>query len=126
MNKVFNDADNDNNLMLAEILQAKDLGYKYIVIAYEGAGDSGSIDYVGYSNEVEIDYYNQINHEPIPTGNGVLENWAYKVLNNVSDWYNNEGGFGTIILDLYANTYTINNNVRITNIEEEEYTDNII
>lgn len=126
MNKVFNDADNDNNLMLAEILQAKDLGYKYIVIGYEGAGDSGSIDYVGYSNEVEIDYYNQINHEPIPTGNGVLENWAYKVLNNVSDWYNNEGGFGTIILDLYANTYTINNNVRITNIEEEEYTDNII
>ena len=48
-----------------------------------------------------------------------LENYAYDaLLNDIEDWYNNEGGFGDLCICVPSGKYIINNHVRITETED--------
>ena len=94
----------------------KDRGVKQIRITYEGSGDSGAIDNVLYYDKEDDEYYssqlniNESQHDDI-------QNLAYPMLDGLEDWYNNEGGYGTITIDLDEFIYNIQNNIRITEIE---------
>ena len=50
-----------------------------------------------------------------------LEDWVSSMLlNGIEDWYNNDGGFGHVLIKTYDCSYTIQNSVRI--MEVENYT----
>lgn len=82
-------------------LQAKEIldrltlaGAKNIYIGFDGSGDDGSVHAIDGLDENE-----HITEED-------LENWAYDLIAGTGvDWYNNEGGFGTINLDVPKRTY---------------------
>lgn len=69
-------------------------GAESITIEFDGAGDSGTIQEIdGLTSNVYITKDD-------------LENWAYDLIEGTGvDWYNNEGGFGTISIDVPKRTY---------------------
>lgn len=94
------------------ILQLKDRGIKQLKVFYEGSGDSGSINHIEYYNgkdEDEVDIEDLDNDE--------IMNLCYPMLDDIEDWYNNEGGFGHITINLEDFSYEIENNVRFTHHE---------
>ena len=46
-----------------------------------------------------------------------LEDLFYRELNTIEDWWNNDGGYGSMILNLQTMEFKINNNVRYTSTE---------
>lgn len=87
----------------------KDQNINYIHIQYSGGGDNGDID--------DIDYFNDpVNQDSISvTINEELESlFKYycteKILNNIEDWYNEDGGYGTITFNINDKSFIIENN----------------
>jgi hypothetical protein len=120
--------DNENRVLLFKL---KDLGIAYIQAYYEGGGDSGAIEdllYVDNKKAIEEDLNfnklcedNYINHrscgidfEIDSSLDSLIEDLIYGLLENVEDWYNNDGGFGTVYINISTGEYSINNNVRYT------------
>jgi hypothetical protein len=94
----------------------KDRGVKQIRVTYEGSGDSGAIDNVLYYDKEDDEYYSsQLNISE--SQHDDIQNLAYPMLDGIEDWYNNEGGYGTITIDLDEFIYNIQNNIRITEVE---------
>lgn len=97
------------------VLFLKDRGITSIHVEYEGSGDSGSIDGISYykgedeHNINDLDISDEM-HEK-------LINLCYPMLDNIEDWYNNDGGYGTVTIDLDTLHYDIANNIRYTNYE---------
>lgn len=117
---------NDESLALTvkkNILKALNKDYKYIIITYEGSGDSGAIEDISMSNQIGDTIWESAQGESIVgEDRDAIEEWAYSVpLNEVSDWYNNDGGYGMIIINVKDGTYTVENNIRFTDIELETY-----
>ena len=49
----------------------------------------------------------------------LIEDFAQeKILNDIEDWWNNEGGFGELCICIPSGKYIINSNVRISDYEE--------
>ena len=124
----------NETMMTSLLIQLADLGVTGIKITYEGSGDSGCIENVFYTTdnlpkneEDAIDAVNEL--EPWDPGikhldllhSGLcsdIQNFAEeKILNDVEDWWNNEGGFGHAIIDLSDLSYEIENNIYITSTE---------
>lgn len=105
------------------IIKAKNEGYKYIIITYEGSGDSGAIEDVAMSNDIPDSVWEGISGEAIEgEDREAIEEWAYgEALNNVSDWYNNDGGFGVIAINVDDATFQIENNVRVSDVVSESH-----
>lgn len=74
----------------------KDLGVVKLVAEYSGGGDSGAIDTV-YGENSEDDHVN-LTADLFDTA----ENFMYELLSNRYDydWYNNDGGNGTVYFDI--------------------------
>lgn len=73
----------------------KDLGVKKLVAEYSGSGDSGGIDSV-YGNNSEGD------HIDLDDFQDRVEEFMYEILSTKYDydWYNNDGGSGTVYFDI--------------------------
>ena len=113
------------------LFKLADLGITGIKVKYDGGGDSGAIEYIGYTKKpcetpedvddnvedweeqskllnIDRDLYYEI------------ETFAHeKLLDDIEDWWNNEGGFGTLCICVPSGKYIINNSVRI--IETEDF-----
>jgi len=111
--------------MTGLLLKLADLGITGITISYEGSGDSGQIEQISYLQvpvetleEIEDLYDNgvdySLNLSNIDSGIATeLENFAYEtLLENIEDWYNNDGGFGFVAILVKTGEYRIHNNVR--------------
>lgn len=98
------------------IVFLKDRGVKKIRVTYEGSGDSGSIDNVLYHDKEDKEYYS-IQFNITDSQHDDIQNLAYPMLDGIEDWYNNEGGYGSITIDLDEFSYDIENNIRITEVE---------
>jgi hypothetical protein len=102
-------------------------GIKKVVVHYEGGGDSGAIEYVHATQDPDIGYYDLENWDndyllnDIDSGlSTLIEDYCQEVLlNDIEDWWNDEGGRGYVYIDVELGTYTINNSVRV--IEYEDY-----
>jgi hypothetical protein len=120
--------DNENRVLLFEL---KDLGIAYIQASYEGAGDSGAIEEILYVDnkiaiEEDLDFHKLsadsyisyrdygIDFEIDSSLDSLIEDLIYGLLENVEDWYNNDGGFGTVNINISTGEYSINNMVRYT------------
>jgi hypothetical protein len=125
--------------MIALTAQMKMLGVKEVSISFQGGGDSGEI----YS----IDTYN-MNNESIPIPDDmvswtkqvygdqektqsnisidkVLDDIGYRVLDATGmDWYNNEGGQGTvhIYFDDELPRIEVNMEINVTHTEDHDFT----
>lgn len=100
------------------MLHLEDLGVKKVIVQYSGGGDSGQIDEIYFSKSGEDDDENNgekagVSAEVIE----IIEAKSYRLLDPIEDWYNNEGGYGTIIINVPSGDYKIENNVYVREIE---------
>ena len=118
------------NEMTGLLLQLADLGVTGIKIFYSGGGDSGDIDDIVYTTTKEAAFNNIMN---LPShGEDVLylqnldDELADKIkdfaneeiLNNLEDWWNNDGGYGVMIIKIPSGKYEISNTIYVTDTEE--------
>ncbi len=120
--------------MMATLVKLADLGVTGIKVNYEGSDDSGAIDSVIYTTEKmsedEEDAFSDINDIYV-WGQDVMhlrdldsgfasdiEHFVEeKLLTNIEDWWNNEGGSGSVCILIPSGKYKIINDIRITEIE---------
>ncbi len=112
------------------LLKLADFGIKGVKVKYDGGGDSGSVEWIGYTakpcetpedvNDDITDWENDANLANIVEGKdySLVEDFAYKILDDIEDWWNNEGGFGSFCFLVPSGKYIINNSIRITDTEE--------
>jgi hypothetical protein len=118
--------DDDNRILLFKL---QDLGISYIQGYYEGSGDSGAIEEILYIDNKKAEIKNlsfedfsednYIHHEDLSIDKKLdsgleaeIEDIMYNLLEDIEDWYNNDGGFGIITINVFTGECNINNNVR--------------
>jgi hypothetical protein len=123
------------NEMTGLLLELADLGITGIRIYYEGGGDSGSIESMTYTTGRAADYTDKEMFEVIEDLEGwnaetdltilnttlsrKLEEFAHaKILDDIEDWWNNDGGYGTLCILVPSGKYLIKNNVRYSEFHE--------
>ena len=133
----------NETMMTSLLIQLADLGVTGIQIYYEGSGDSGCIDEVLYTTdklpedeEEAFDKIRSLNSweegakylRNLDSGlSSDIESFSEeKILNDVEDWWNNEGGYGTMCILVPSGKYDVDNNIRITEIETFEHVGNLI
>ena len=133
----------NETMMTSLLIQLADLGVTGIQIYYEGSGDSGCIDEVLYTTdklpENEEDAFNEIRSlnswdadtkylRNLDSGlSSDIESFAEeKILDGIEDWWNNDGGYGTLCILVPSGKYDIMNNVRITEVETYQHVGNLI
>jgi hypothetical protein len=133
----------NETMMTSLLIQLADLGVTGIQIYYEGSGDSGCIDQVLYTTDKlpenledafdKIRCLNSWDEESkylrnLDSGlSSDIESFAEeKILDSIEDWWNNEGGYGTMCILVPSGKYDVMNNVRITEIETFEHVGNLI
>lgn len=109
--------------MISELTKLRDAGYIKLIIRYSGGGDSGDIDEVlaedAGGNEQYINEIDNIDKEAIS------DYVYYNLLEGIEDWYNNDGGYGEIEVDLNTLEYSISNNIRVYDVESYEHSGTI-
>ena len=133
----------NETMMTSLLIQLADLGVTGIQIYYEGSGDSGCIEDVLYTTdklpENEEDAFDAVNElEPWDSKikrldflhSGLcsdIQNFAEeKILDGIEDWWNNDGGYGTLCILVPSGKYDVMNNVRITEVETYQHVGNLI
>ena len=101
------------SIKLAALMsQLRDLGVKRAEIRYDGSGDSGSIDDVEFNSDAE-----KYSPMEVPVGlHSKCEELGYHILQTYYDWdwYNDDGGYGSVNLLPDTDTIEIDGYVRTT------------
>ena len=112
------------------LFKLADLGITGIKVHYDGGGDSGAIEQIAYTKvkcdtpqdvDDEIDVWeNEMSLAALDSElYALVEEFAQdQILNDIEDWWNNEGGFGDLCICVPSGKYIINNSVRITETED--------
>ena len=112
------------------LLRLADMGITGIKVHYDGGGDSGAIDWIGYTKEpcaTPEDVGDNVNDWENDTNLADLDSSAYsiiedfaqeRILDDIEDWWNDEGGYGDLSICVPSGKYIINNHVRITDTED--------
>jgi len=128
----------NENEMTDLLLKLADLGVTGIKIFYSGSGDSGDIDDVVYTTIKEASFDDIMNLSTYGEGilhladlDGYLRDELIdfaneKILNNLEDWWNNDGGYGTVLIAIPSGNYKINNNIYFTETETYNHNGNLI
>ena len=133
----------NETMMTSLLIQLADLGVTGIQIYYEGSGDSGCIDQVLYTTdklpenlEDAFDKIRCLNSwdedakylRNLDSGlSSDIESFAEeKILDSIEDWWNNDGGYGTMCILVPSGKYDVMNNIRITEVETFEHVGNLI
>lgn len=89
-------------------LQMKGVGF--IVIDFDGAGDSGELSNIDFQDENRRVYYSD---EIVDEDYQKVEDVFYSLFDNIlGDWYNNDGGYGSVSIELSEASYSIDANYR--------------
>jgi hypothetical protein len=124
--------------MIAFTAQMKMLGVKYVVISFQGGGDSGeiySVDYYNLNSEAmeppkdmvswtKQTYGDQEKTQSDISIDKVIEDIGYRVLDATGmDWYNNDGGQGevNVSFDGALPRIDVDMAINITDTEEHEF-----
>lgn len=126
------------NEMTGLLLQLADLGVTGIKIFYSGGGDSGDIDDVVYTTTKEAAFNNIMNlsnhGEDVlylvnlddELKDDLIDFANEKILNDLEDWWNNDGGYGVMLIKIPSGEYEINNTIYVTDTEEFEHEGDLI
>ncbi len=118
-----------------EITLLVEKGIGFIHIEYMGGGDSGAIETITYVanscedmqdawNEEDVATYCQgrdIVDKPKELDENIIENLAYKHLNNIEDWWNNDGGYGGLVIAIPSLEFKNTNVIQYTETESFEH-----
>ena len=107
--------------LLGVMTYLSDLSYEKIIIKYSGGGDSGAIDeiyFVKFGESEEESFTSQDKKIINPDVRDYIESLCFRQLDRVEDWWNNEGGYGSMDLHIPSGEFVIHNNIFIQN---EEY-----
>jgi hypothetical protein len=128
----------NENEMTGLLLKLADLGVTGIKIFYSGGGDSGDIDDVVYTTIKEAAFNNIMNlsnhgEDVLYLANlndelaDKIKDFANeKILNDLEDWWNNDGGYGVMIIKIPSGEYEITNTIYVTDTEEFEHDGDLI
>ena len=133
----------NETMMTSLLIKLADLGVTGIQIYYEGSGDSGCIEQVLYTTdklpeslEDAFDKIRSLNTwdeeseylRNLDSGlSSDIESFAEeKILDSIEDWWNNDGGYGTMCILVPSGKYDVMNNVRITEVETYQHIGNLI
>ena len=122
--------------LMEVLIQLADQGVTGIKIHYDGGGDSGAIEAIVYTDEedanfIDIDLIGTWNEDKDleklnSSAYTTIQNFAHEtLLDNIEDWWNNEGGYGDLLIKVPSGEYLINNNVRVVEIEEYTHEGNL-
>ena len=126
------------NEMTCLLLKLADLGVTGIKIFYSGSGDSGDIDDVVYTRTKEASFDDINTLSSYGESSLYLKELDYdlkdeisdfassKILDEIEDWWNNDGGYGTMLIKIPSGKYEINNNIYVTDTEEFEHNGDLI
>lgn len=106
-------------------------GIGYIHIEYSGGGDSGGIDNIHYisnsCDKMQDSWHNEnfsmhcTDYEcldrPKKLQEQMIEDSAYRHLNTIEDWWNNDGGFGCLVIEIPSLIFKNTNSIYFTEIE---------
>jgi len=103
------------------LTQLKNQGYIGVSISFDGAGDSGSITGAkAFTEDFILDemYYTDFwQYEPEITED--LRDLGYDILSDSGyDWYNNDGGYGSIHISLLTGEVKLDIRIRVTDTED--------
>lgn len=114
-------------------------GIEAVTVSFNGEGDSGSIDDISYAPMERGDEVKSLPVEHFGTStyfdegqwrrqaglrqstlNEALDELTYDYLEETGvDWYNNDGGYGELVIDVQAGTVSLDVQVRYTNTSTE-------
>ena len=126
------------NEMTGLLLKLADLGVTGIKIFYSGGGDSGDIDDVVYTTTKEAAFNDIMNLSTYGEGilhladldgelrDDLIDFANEKILNDLEDWWNNDGGYGVMIIKIPSGKYEIANTIYVTDTEEFEHDGDLI
>jgi len=112
------------------LFKLADLGVTGVKIKYDGGGDSGAIEWIGYTTEkcdTPEDVNDNIDDWETESALTNLDSDLYyqiesfaenRLLDDIEDWWNNEGGFGNLCICVPSGKYIINNHIRVTQTED--------
>ena len=109
------------------LIQLADLGVTGIRINYEGGGDSGCIEDIIYTDkkgvlleEVQNLPWDSKNLKELNNELAInIENFVTDtILDTIEDWWNNEGGSGTMSILVPSGEYNVENNIRRIDYDE--------
>jgi hypothetical protein len=120
--------------MMATLVKLADLGVTGVKVFYEGGGDSGCIEEVVYTTEkmdedeeAAFDDINDINLYGKDVGHlanldsgltsDIQSFVEEQIINDIEDWWNNEGGSGTVCILIPSGKYKIMNDIRMIEIQ---------
>lgn len=122
--------------LMKVLIQLADQGVTGIKVYYEGSGDSGAIESIVYTDKENPEwddiqtltswekdiFLTDINSE----AHSQIENFAHQtILDQIEDWWNNEGGYGDLLIKVPSGEYIVYNNIRITEVEEYNHGGNL-
>jgi len=122
--------------LMEVLIQLADQGVTGIKVHYDGGGDSGAIESIVYTDKENAEFSDidlviswdededleKLNSSAYAT----IQNFAHEtLLDNIEDWWNNEGGYGDILIKVPSGEYIINNNIRIMETEEYSHEGNL-
>jgi hypothetical protein len=117
----------DNLQRILPVLRAH--GVESVTVNFEGSGDSGSIEDIGFTpeidhNDITVRVYQHWRHfdgdqwvsqnteVDVPLETAISELTDDYLSETDVDWYNNDGGYGDLTINVEAGTVTLNINVR--------------
>jgi hypothetical protein len=129
--------------MIGTLVRLADLGVTGIKVQYEGSGDSGAIENVVYTMEKmvedEEDAFDNINDiyvwdqkilhlQDLDSGlSSDIANFVEEqLLQDVENWWNDEGGYGAVCILVPSGKYKIFNDIRITQVESYHHEGSLI
>jgi len=103
-------------------------GITGIKVRYDGSGDNGAIEWIGYTKEAcktpeNVDDLIALWDDDADlalicsSSHSLIEDFAYEILDDIEDWTDDEGGFGDLCICIPSGKYIINNNIRYVRIE---------
>jgi hypothetical protein len=109
-------------------------GYEYIKVSYSGSGDSGCIDDIelipnGFItiDEGKVQWNSMSKYRDFATPDEdlteIIEQKSYAhVLNDAEDWYNNDGGGGTLYISTLDASFHCDHYINIVTTEDSVIT----
>jgi hypothetical protein len=108
------------------MLRLRDLGIVSIYAEFSGGGDSGAIDNINYHvSDCTINNIFAVENKELHSD---VDDYCYTLIQGgkIEDWYNNDGGHGTLSINTKTGEYEIDVNIEYRSYSTHNHEGNII
>ena len=125
--------------MTGLLFKLADIGITGIKVHYDGGGDSGVIENIAYTRHPcetpdDVDENTESWQPDLNLADTLdtetymaVESFMYQnLLEDIEDWYNNEGGFGDVSIHIPSGKYIIDNHIRYYETKDYQHEGNLM